>query len=153
MLKDLENHRPHSSISDESCIAKIYGSSSADRENVISHLRDLAHPTCHEVFYRGDALLLTGDLDGALEAFEAVLEMETASWDREFKMLAASRAAEIQGARGDYKAASKSLSRALEYYSKEFLLDWILEGRQRYYDRLVKGRETVAPTLYLNTSP
>lgn len=153
MLDDLENDFQPSNVPEEGWITKIYHCSEADRGEVISLLQNLERPTCLSIFYIGDALLLVGDMDGALEAFESVLGMEVPEWDQEYQMLAASRVAEIQGARGDYEAASKSLSRALSYYHKEFLVDWILEGRQRYFERLHKGQEAATPTLYLHTRP
>ncbi|MCK5406201.1 MAG: hypothetical protein KAJ37_02045, partial [Candidatus Krumholzibacteria bacterium] len=72
-------------------------------------------------------------------------------WNEEFKMIAASRVAEIHGARGDFEAAAKSLDRALRFYRKEYLVDWMLEGRRRYYEKLDDGKDLPLPRIFTPT--
>jgi tetratricopeptide (TPR) repeat protein len=151
MLKDLEKYGAPSKVPDKDWIAGIYRSAGADRRETISYLENIERHTLHVVFYLGDALLLEGHLDRAEEAFEAVLRTGAPRWDQEYQMLAACRAAEIHGARGDYRSAARTLSRALDYYHREYLMDWIIEGRQRYYERLADGREKITPTLFCST--
>lgn len=148
MLEDIEAASQLAVEINETGFSEVYHPAPQVRDLVTRRLKQIAAPDCKESFYLGDALLLSGDLDGALEIFETVLAMEVWSWDEEFKMLAASRAAEIHGTRGEYKAAAKSLETARKYYHKEFLLDWVLEGREQYYKRLAEGKETIAPSLY-----
>jgi hypothetical protein len=34
---------------------------------------------------------------------------------------------------------------------KEFLFDWLLAARQRYYQRLDEGKETTPPTILITS--
>jgi tetratricopeptide (TPR) repeat protein len=129
-------------------ITEIYFGSDGARLGAAAELKSVASPTVETLFYLGEALLLAGDMDGALAAYDGVLETKAALWDEEFQMLAASRAAEIHGARGDYKSAAQRLDRAMEYYRQEFLVDWILEARKRYYERLKDGELEGKPRLF-----
>jgi tetratricopeptide (TPR) repeat protein len=147
-LKDLQEKPLESGVIDGSWAAKVYRSSPADRRDVIERLSGLDRRSLHAAFYLGDALLLDGDLDGALAVFEDILATEVPRWAEEYIMFAACRAAEICGARGEYDKAAHFLSRALKSYSKEYLLDWIIEGRQRYYERLARGEDEPAPGLF-----
>jgi tetratricopeptide (TPR) repeat protein len=103
--------------------------------------------TVQTIFYRAEALLLAGNRETALAAYLELLDTDVDPWDEEFKMLAASRAAEIHGVRGDYDQAADLLGSAMKYYSGEFLVDWVLEGRQRYYRRLHEDEELSAPRI------
>jgi tetratricopeptide (TPR) repeat protein len=135
-------------VAEPAWITEIYFGSEETRADAARELAAVSPPTVETQFYLGEALLLTGDMDGALAAYDAVLETKAALWDEEFQMLAASRAAEIHGAKGDYESAARRLDLAMKYYHKEFLVDWILEGRKRYYERLRDGEERGEPQLF-----
>jgi hypothetical protein len=62
-------------------------------------------------------------------------------------MFASTRIAEIYAARGYYKTAARYQGIALTYYHNEYLVDWVLEGRKRYFERLAEGKESSPPTL------
>lgn len=147
-LADLDGNPAESGVVDETWAGKVYRGSSADRRGVIAALREVDHTPLQAAFYLGDALLLEGDLERALDVFENILERDVPRWGREYRMIAAARVAEIHGAGGAYDKAAASLSRALDCYDKEYLLDWILEGRRAYYQRLVEGKEKAAPSFF-----
>jgi hypothetical protein len=62
-------------------------------------------------------------------------------------MIASTRIAEIYASMGFYKSAARYQAVALTYYQNEYLLDWVLEGRRKYFERLADGKETRPPTL------
>jgi tetratricopeptide (TPR) repeat protein len=125
---------------------EIYFGSTDDRNNAIEDLTATAS-TPPSDFYLAEAYLIAGNLDAALAAYLNVVESQVDPWNKEFQMLASSRIAEIHGARGDYDGASRWLGTAMDYYQKEFLIDWLLQGRRRFYDQLRKGKTTAAPRL------
>jgi len=131
-------------------MTEIYFGDPGDRENAIEDIRSAASTPLSE-FYLGEALLLNGDFDAALVAYGELLESEMDPWNEEFKMLAASRIAEIHGSRGDFESASQWLDKAAEYYQKEYLVDWVLEGRKRHYERLKENDEPASSSPRLLT--
>ncbi len=132
-------------------ITGIYFGDPEEREITTRELRSVSPPNTQTKFYLGDALLMAGDTDGALASYQDVLELDADPWNEEFKMIAASRVAEIHGARGDFEAAAKSLDRALRFYRKEYLVDWMLEGRRRYYEKLDDGKDLPLPRIFTPT--
>jgi tetratricopeptide (TPR) repeat protein len=98
-------------------------------------------------FYNGEAHLLRGDLDTAAGYYRKTLEPKLPIYAQCYQMIAASRLAEIAGARGQYRLAGDYLDRALGYYQKEFLADMLIKGRQRYYRRLAGGELDTTPSI------
>lgn len=131
-------------------MTEIYFGEPGDRKNAIEDITSTASTPLSD-FYLGEALLLNGDFDAALTAYGELLEADIDPWSVEFKMLAASRIAEIHGSRGDFESASHWLDRAAEYYQKEFLVDWVLEGRKRHYERLMENDEPASASPGLLT--
>lgn len=127
-------------------LAEIYFGTPGDRRNAIEGLAASA-ATPPADFYMAEALLLSGDLDAALASYQRVVSAEVDPWNKEFQMLAAGRIAEIHGALGAYGEASDWLEKAMDFYQKEFLVDWLLEGRKRYYERLRDGETEETPRL------
>ncbi|MCH7548439.1 MAG: hypothetical protein IH969_02700, partial [Candidatus Krumholzibacteriota bacterium] len=89
----------------DSVIVGIYaGEEGAVR--AVEHFRGLAEPSATDFFYLGEALLATGDDDGALDAYIGALDADAPLWDEEFQLMAATRAGELTGALGDYAIAA-----------------------------------------------
>jgi tetratricopeptide (TPR) repeat protein len=128
-------------------ITDIYFGTADVRAETVRELDSISTVTAPTIFYRAEARLMAGDTDGALAGYRELLDADVDPWDEEFKMLAASRTAEIHGARCEYDRAADWLGVAAKYYRKEFLVDWVLEGRQRYYRRLRDGDEISAPRI------
>ncbi len=76
-----------------------------------------------------------------------MISVDAPAWDHAYQMIASTRIAEIYAARGYYKTAARYEGIALSYYHNEYLVDWVMEGRKRYFERLGEGKETVPPTL------
>jgi tetratricopeptide (TPR) repeat protein len=125
-------------------VREIYYGSAEDRRNAVEAITASAATPASE-FYLGEASLLGGNLDEALASYENVVASRVDPWAEEFQMLASCRIAEIHGARGDYDGASQWLGKATEYYQKEFLVDWLLEGRRLFYERLRDGKSQAGP--------
>ncbi len=128
-------------------IAAIYGSDESARAAVRGELATKQNATIADQFYLGEAWLMSGELDNALTAFTGVMNQSAAPWDAQYQMIACTRAGEIFGAKGDFKTASKHYETAGKFWHKEYLLDWVLEARRRYFERLSEGKETVKPNL------
>jgi tetratricopeptide (TPR) repeat protein len=127
-------------------LTEIYSGTADDRRNAIANLTASAATPLSD-FYLAEATLLAGDFDAALAAYRNVVEAKIDPWNEEFKMMASSRIAEIYGARGDYESASQWLDKAMDFYQKEFLVDWVLEGRRQFYNRLHDGKTSAAPHI------
>lgn len=151
MMRDLDHDPVPSGLIHDQWIRDIYHGDATTRDNSVSQLDQLVPPNLQSIFYVGEGFLLNGQYNAALESYLEVLRLEVPAWDESYQMLAASRAAEIFGSRGDYRSAARYLDRAMQYYHKEFFVDWLLQGRKRYYDRLADGKETGGPSLYSAT--
>jgi tetratricopeptide (TPR) repeat protein len=132
--------KPDPTAPDAEMVAAIYDSAES-AATALAHFEAIAEPSAEELFYLGEARLATDDFDGAIEAYDMVLEAKPPHWDQEFQMIAATRAGELTGVAGEYKRSSEYFKKARERWHKEFLLDWLLEGRQRYFKRLDEGKE------------
>jgi tetratricopeptide (TPR) repeat protein len=151
LSKALREFDRSANVPKSSWVIEIYFGTADDRKNAIADLSASAS-TPPSDFYLAEAMMLAGDFDAALAAYKSVVEADVDPWNEELQMLASCRVGEIYGARGDYDTACKWLEKAMEFYQKEFLVDWLLEGRQRYYERLRDGETTAAPHL-LNPAP
>ena len=128
-------------------IAAIYGSDESARAAVREELATKQNATIADQFYLGEAWLMSGELDKALTAFTGVINPTVAPWDAQYQMIASTRAGEILGAKGDFKAAAKHYETAGKFWHKEYLLDWVLDARKGYFERLTQGKETTKPNL------
>lgn len=134
-------------------LAAIYGNDEEARKAAREELAAKPSPTIADQFYLGEAWLLSGDLDQALTAFTGVINPPAAPWDQPYQMIACTRAGEILAARADFKAAAKHYERAVTFWHKEYLYDWLLGARQRYFERLSEGKETTKPSLLTASMP
>jgi tetratricopeptide (TPR) repeat protein len=98
-------------------------------------------------FYLAECDLLSGDFDSALRGFDEVISVAAPAWEHPYQMIASTRIAEIYASRGYYKTAARYQGIALGYYHNEYLVDWVMEGRRRYFERLGEGKEKSPPTL------
>ncbi|MEJ2720958.1 MAG: hypothetical protein P8181_07425 [bacterium] len=103
-------------------------------------------------FYLGETLLLSGELQDAFVVYSDLIEPEAPSWYETYQLIASMRLAEIYAANKHYDSAAKFAGYAMNFYHGEYLVDWIIEGRQRYFERLANGQESVPPTL-LTSNP
>lgn len=128
-------------------VPDIYGADEAARDRVRKELLAKTNPTVPEQFYLGEAWLMSGDMEKALNAYTGAINPTAAPWDHSYQLVASARAAEILGAQGKFEAAEKHYERAVTFWHKEYLLDWVMEARERYFRRLKSGEETTRPTI------
>jgi len=147
-LDALKSTQPAPLLLHPATVARIYRGDHEACDRAIEAITAVEDPATRDRFYLAEALLLSGRANEAIAVYEALLDDDSPVWDNGFRMIAASRAAEIHGANGEYELAAKRLDDAMHFYRREFLTDWILEGRHRYYERLKDGKESVLPTLF-----
>jgi tetratricopeptide (TPR) repeat protein len=151
MMSDLEKYqhlfdnppaRP-----DDAWIVRLYSARGDSLSVLRQRFESLDPASIVASFYAGESCLLMGDMESALDAYGRVLDADAPGWDETYQFFNDTATTEIYTARGDYKTAAQFQERALKYYRKEYLLDWVLEGRQRYFSRLSEGKESRPPTL------
>jgi tetratricopeptide (TPR) repeat protein len=128
-------------------LAAIYGSDEEARKVAREALAKKENPTIADQFYLGEAWLMSGDLDKAFAAYTGAMNPPAPAWDQQYQMIACTRAGEILAARGDFKSAAKHYEQAVTFWHKEYLYDWVLGARQRYFERVSEGKETTKPSL------
>ncbi len=132
-------------------IVAIYGRNEEARLLVRKKLESKKDPSVADMFYLGEAWLMSNNPRKALEAYTGAINPTVARWDEGYQLIASTRAGEILGSQGRYKSAAKHYERAVKFWHREYLYDWVLEGRKRYFERLDRGTETTPPTLLYST--
>lgn len=133
-------------------VPAIYGADEGARDRVRKELLAKTNPTVPEQFYLAEAWLMSGEMEKALDAYTGAINPQAAPWDHSYQLVASTRAAEILGAQGKFEAAEKHYERAVSFWHKEYLLDWVMEARERYFRRLKSGEETTRPTILSRAS-
>jgi hypothetical protein len=128
-------------------VRALYRGSPDSLDAIRGRFAVLAEGSVGAKFYVAECDLLSGRMDAALEEFEGVISVEAPAWDHAYQMIASTRVAEIYASRGYYKTAARYQGIALSYYHNEYLVDWVVEGRKRYFERLAEGKEKTPPTL------
>jgi len=151
LLKDVERFRnvfdgPALPDTDE-WVRALYSGSLDSLDAIRGRFAALSQRSVGAKFYVAECDLLSGNFDAALEEFDRVISVDAPAWDHAYQMIASTRIAEIYASRGYYKTAARYQGIALSYYHNEYLVDWVLEGRKRYFERLAEGKETIPPTL------
>jgi tetratricopeptide (TPR) repeat protein len=128
-------------------VAALYRGDPDSLPVVRARFEELAPRWIAARFYLGECDLLAGDFESARRHFNDVITVEAPAWEHAYQMIAATRIAEIYAHGGFYKTAARYQAVALTYYHNEYLLDWVLEGRKKYFERLSQGEESRPPTL------
>lgn len=109
----------------------------------------LAARSAAAAFYVAECDLISGDTESARALFEAAISMDAPAWEHAYQMIAATRIAEIHASEESYETAAHYQSVAMRYYHSEYLLDWVLEGRKKYFERLGDGEFQGPPGLLM----
>ena len=102
-------------------------------------------------FYAGDLKALTNDFTAAKTAYERALSCEARGGEEIYQMYSAVRLAEIAGGEGRYSDARGLLKQAERYCHANYLLDFLIESRQRYYELVDAGRLDAKPALFVRS--
>ncbi len=151
LLKDVEKNTayfetPPPPIMDR-WIAEVYSSHPDSLTVLRTRFESVSDRSIVATFYVGECDLLAGRHDKALASYDKIIAHKAPRWEHTYQMIASTRIAEIFASRGHYKKAAEYQSQAMDYYHRQYLVDWVIEGRQRYFERLADGKETVEPTL------
>ena len=141
MLKAMDQWDGERTAPAEDLIVSLYQDDAASATAAAAELSAVEAPTAAELFYLGEAYLAAGDTGAAIAAYARALESDTHRWDDAYRLIAGTRAGELTGAAGSYQAAALYYKRAGKLWHHEFLYDWLIEGRQRYFERLAAGEE------------
>ncbi len=98
-------------------------------------------------FYSGEIEALGGNFEQARRAYDRALTRNAAGGEQVYQTLAAVRIAELLGAEGKYSEARESLGRAAEYCHANYLLDFLIEARSRFYELVDHGKIDAKPSL------
>jgi tetratricopeptide (TPR) repeat protein len=156
MLNDLDRHEKREMNSSEPpnglWIETLYRSVPDSLPALTQRFDKRASESLPFAFYAGESRWLGGDYEAALRYYSSVLEWDAPAWQDTYKMIAAARIAEIHAFTGDYPLAAEYEDRALEHYQNEYRVDWMLEGRKRYFERLAEGKEALPhPALLIRS--
>jgi tetratricopeptide (TPR) repeat protein len=100
-------------------------------------------------FYSGDLEALTGNFTPAKEIYERALSCDARGGEQIYQMYSAMRLAELAGSAGRYSEARGLLKRAARYCHANYLLDFLIESRQRYYELIDEGKLDAKPGLFV----
>ncbi|MDH3214794.1 MAG: tetratricopeptide repeat protein [Candidatus Krumholzibacteria bacterium] len=129
-------------------IKNIYTAGKDSLTAVAARCETLAPTSLPAAFYVAECRLLLGELDAAIDAYDDIIEREAPAWQHTYQMIACTRVAEIVALSADYERAAEYQKRALDFYQNEYRVDWMIEGRQQYFERLGNGDgHAPAPTL------
>lgn len=124
---------------------------SMNRDSLAAVARDLDPyilDSLPAAFFQAECYLLAGRYDRAAELYRDITRRVAPAWEYTWQMVSCTRLAEIAAAQGDYARAVDLQKQALEFYQKEYRVDWMLEGRRQYFERLANGENHApAPTL------
>ena len=141
MIKAMNDWDGARTAPDTDLIPKLYTGDVSDAEGAAKELAAIEQPTAAQLFYLGEAYLAAGDASAAIAAYVRSLAHDAPLWDDSYRLVAGTRAGELTGAAGSYEAAAEYFRRARELWHREFLYDWLIEGRRRYFERLASGEE------------
>ncbi|UCH82566.1 MAG: tetratricopeptide repeat protein [Candidatus Latescibacterota bacterium] len=153
MLKDLEKYTGVTTTPvawpDGLWIETVYRSGPDSLEALLPRFEDLAQVSLPAAFYTGECLMLLEDFANATGWYQRVVDWKSPAWLDTYRLIASTRIAEIHALNGNYELAAEYQKRALDFYHNEYRVDWIIEGRHGYFERLAKGMENLpAPTLF-----
>ncbi|UCH84590.1 MAG: hypothetical protein JSW50_02535, partial [Candidatus Latescibacterota bacterium] len=155
LLKDIETYNnyadPAAAADIDSWVATLYEGDPDSLRALESRFKSIAAGSLIAKFYLAETLLLAGELENAFQFYSEIVQLNVPRWDHTYQMIGCTRIAEIYAAKGRYESAARWEAYAMNFYHGEYLMDWVIEGRQRYFDRLAKGEETVPPTLLISS--
>lgn len=128
-------------------VGKIYGGDLDEASGLLRSWKGTRGEDAMTDFYTGDLEALAGDPRAAKAAYERALDRAAFGGDQFFQTLSAARLAEIHGGEGRYGDAQDYLQRARKYTHANYLLDFLLEARQRYYHLIESGKLEAKPSL------
>ena len=153
MLESIGKPMNAANFADLDFVGEIYALDFAEASRLLQSWKRTHGEDVMTDFYTGDLEALTGDAGAARAAYQRALDRTAWGGDQLFQTLSAARLAEIQGGAGRYGEAQRLLERAREYTHANYLLDFLLEARQRYYRLVETGRLDAKPSVFSPRAP
>jgi hypothetical protein len=135
-------------IADLEFVAAIYDGTREDAAKGLADYREKYGDDASSDFYAGDLAALEGNFESARRAYESALSRTEFGGDQIYQMYASARLAELFGAEGRHGKARECLKRAREYYYANYLLRFLLESRERFYELMDRGDMDGTPALF-----
>ncbi|UCG53207.1 MAG: hypothetical protein JSW58_06535 [Candidatus Latescibacterota bacterium] len=98
-------------------------------------------------FYAGEIEVFEQDFAEAANSYQRALDCDETGGDQIYQTFAALRLAELYGQEGIFDKARDYLDRAKEYCHANYLLDFMIRSRKRYYHLLDTGKIDDRPTM------
>lgn len=150
LLSDLRDRPPTVDPVADRDVARLYAEGPDATGEVFAAQADRS---LRAAFHAADARLLGGDERGALRLFREVHAREAAAWEEPYRMLAAARIGEISAAAGNWRGGANWMGRAAEQHLDVYRLDWLLQGRERFFRELGEGATDAAGPSLLAPAP
>lgn len=140
-------------LADLDFVAAIYDGAYDDAAKRLDRYKTEHGEDALSDFYTGDLAALTGDFAAARRAYERALSRSEAGGDQIYQLYSGARLAELLVAEGRYSEARQCLKRAREYWYANYLLRFLLESRERFYELVERGRIDATPGLFAPPPP
>jgi tetratricopeptide (TPR) repeat protein len=152
LLASLDVPTPPVPIDDLGFVPRIYSRDARGAREGIDRYISRHGESALSDFYTGDLYILEGDMPGARRAFERAMEREETGGDQIFQMFSALRLAEMFGQNGDIDEAVDMLEDAKGFCHANYLLDFLVRSRKRFYE-LLKDKKIDAVPALLDAGP
>lgn len=128
-------------------VRRIYEGEFDDASRMLERYKETYGEDALYEFYTGDLEMLTGDFTPARSAYERALSCDARGGEQIYQMYSAVRLAELAGTDGRYSEARALLKRAQGYCHANYLLDFLIESRQRFYQLVDAGKLDAKPSV------
>lgn len=134
-------------LEDMNFVSLIYRGQVAEASAGIEHYKKTHGEDALTDFYSGDLKLFAQDLSGAKNDFERAVERKEEGGDQIYQMFAALRLAELHGQDGDIREAIEILENSKKFCHANYLLDFLIRSRKRFYELVKDGKIDSRPAL------
>jgi predicted negative regulator of RcsB-dependent stress response len=147
MLKSLNEPVKTVYLDDLDFIAQIYDNHLTGAEAGLQHYKNEFGEDALYFFYAGDAEVFKQNFTAAGTLFQQALECREHGGDQIYQMFAAIRLAELSGMAGQFDTARAYLDHATKYCYANYLINFMIRSRNRFYQLLDDGTIDTQPTL------
>ena len=149
LLASLDTKPRSVPLEDLSFVSNVYSEQVTEALAGIERYKQLHGEGALTDFYSGDLKIFENDFAGARIAFERAVERDETGGDQIYQMFAALRLAELHGQDGDFDKAMDKLDDAKKFCHANYLLDFIIRSRKRFYELVKDGKLDAKPALLI----
>jgi tetratricopeptide (TPR) repeat protein len=147
MLKSLNEPVKTVHLDDLEFIGQIYDNHLGSAEAGLKRYKIAYGEDALYFFYAGDTEVFKQNFTAARNIFQQALECREYGGDQIYQMFAAIRLAEISGMAGQFDTARAYLDHATKYCYANYLINFMIRSRNRFYQLLDDGTIDTQPTL------